>query len=98
MNVWDFEEAVWKLERIRIVIRASGFCSVQAYDFTEPDWGHQSAARFLRSRIRPRIGDKEVFIIDGRGGVYDGGNKQLDTIRHSYSHWLVDGASSGPFR
>ena len=83
MNVWEFEEAVWEVERIRIVIRAPADEVVDDYNYEHAREGNHTLAILRDARIRPRIGDREVIAIDGEGQVVNGA-KRLRNLRDSY--------------
>lgn len=86
MNVAEFEEAVWTLEGIRIAIRAPAHEELPLeHDFRNAANAQQSLTTFLRNRLYPYIGDREVIVIDGYG-TRPNGNTHLQTIRQSYDH------------
>ena len=84
MNAWDFEEAVWNLEGIRIVVRVPYAEAVKDYDYEKAAKGNQSLSAFIGLRIRPYVGDQQVMAINGSGQVVHGGT-HLETIRRSYA-------------
>lgn len=84
MLVWEFEEAVWDLERIRIVVRTGSDDETEPYTHRHPERETNSAAAFLRDRIQPCIGEREAIVIDGTGRSIYGGRTHLRTIRNSY--------------
>ena len=85
MKVWEFEEAVWKTERIRIVIRATASSEVGDYDYQKAAQGNRNITWFLNTRIRSRVvGDYEVAVIGGDGKQPYGGT-YIQTVRDSYS-------------
>lgn len=87
MNVAEFEEAVWRLEGIRIVIRALSYEELpREYDFQNAVNAQHSLTTFRRNRLyQAYIGDREVAVIDGYG-TRPNGNTPLQTIRRSYGH------------
>lgn len=52
MKVWEFEEAVWKKDTIRIVIRAAANSEVGDYDNKNAAQGNRNITWFLNTRIR----------------------------------------------
>ena len=83
MKVWEFEEAVWKQEAVRIVVRAPIGAEVEAYDFEHADRDERTVAIFLGDRVEPLIGDYEVSAIDGTGQRVHGA-RHLRNIRNTY--------------
>ena len=84
MNAWEFEEAVWNLEGIRIVVRAPYGEQVSNYDYERADRGNRTLSIFIATRIKPCVGDHDVMAINGSGQVVHGGT-HLETIRRSYT-------------
>ena len=91
MTIADFEEAVWKLERVRIVIRAGSQLRLHAYDFQAraPEVYNGTAKTIGEFIIRRLYGyryvpnETEIVVIDGRGKRVPG-NMLLSTVRASY--------------
>lgn len=81
--VWEFENAVWELEGIRLVVRADRFEEVAAYGFESAFPGERDLADLINTRIRPLLGDKDFAVIDGRGQLAQGGT-HMSSIRQSY--------------
>ena len=83
MTAYEFEEAVWELDRIRIVIRADWNDEVEDYNYDYADGERRTLTDFLRTRVRPRINGLSVGAIDGSGTWVNGG-RQLRNIRNTY--------------
>ena len=84
MNAREFEDAVWKIEGIRIVVRASGTEEIDDYDFKNAAPWNWTLTKLLNQRIDARVGeDTEVVVIRGDGEL-PRKNTTLDTIRTSY--------------
>ena len=83
MKGWEFEEAVWRIDGIRIVIRATANSEVGDYDYQIAAQGNRNITWFLSTRIRSRVGDYEVVVIGGDGKQPHGGSN-VQTIRESY--------------
>ena len=83
MRVRDFEETVWKVEGIRIVVRAAENAQVGDYDYTKAASRTFTFQELLDGRIAQLVDPKEVVAINGRGRVVVG-QTQLRTIRNSY--------------
>lgn len=83
MTVSEFEEAVWDLEKFRIVIRAGVNEEVQDYDYSNAAQSTISLTTFFRNRITPRVDGNEFDVIDGFGTLPHGGT-HLENVRNSY--------------
>ena len=83
MKVWEFEEAVWNMEEIRIVIRAEPEEEVGAYPFERRSAGNTKMSVFLQGRITENLNGKGFFVVDGHGD-WPHGNTLLRTVRGSY--------------
>ena len=84
VSVRDFEQAVYELEEVRIVVRASLRTKVAAYAYTRKAAGNTSVNDWLDSRIHPLIDGAEVSVINGNGGIPHGRTK-LENIRSGYA-------------
>ena len=83
MKVWEFENAVWERDGIRIVIRARANDEVENYSYNNAAAWNKNITWLLDTRIRPFVGEREVVVIGGDGGHPHGGNN-IQTIRDSY--------------
>lgn len=83
MKVWKFEEKVWEVEGIRIVIRAPSDEDVANYTFKNGAQEGWRVTQLIEKRIQPKIGDKEVIIIQG-DGEQPHGRVILRTVRRTY--------------
>lgn len=83
MTVWEFEEAVWALERIRIIVRAGWNEEVEDYNYERADGETRTLSIFLDTRVRPKIGERSVGALDG-SGQWVHGARQLRNIRNTY--------------
>jgi hypothetical protein len=86
MLVTDLEDAVWDVEGIRIVIRASTKSTrvMLAYNFKKAAPQTWTVSEWFENRVRPRTGSREVVVIGG-DGEQPNGNMKLRTLRSSYS-------------
>ena len=83
MRVDEFEEAVWKTDRILIRIRAPEDTQVEEYDYSnEADQG-LSVARWLRIRITGKLKSHKVSVICGDYTEAHRG-RRLRTLRDTY--------------
>ena len=77
-----FEDRVWALERIRIVIRADCAEEVGEYGFGYKATRKMTVAGFIQNRIMGSIGDFSVEAVDGSGCVPDG-TVPIGTVKDS---------------
>ena len=62
MKVEDFEQAVWEVETIRVVVRAPAGAQVAEYsnqNAADEKWGVEE---WLRKRVRPKLSGKAVAV------------------------------------
>ena len=84
MKVSEFEEKVWEVEGIRIVIRAASEENVSKYTFQKGAQEGWRITQLIEKRIQPKIGANEVIIIQGNG-EQPHGRVILRTVRKTYS-------------
>ena len=85
MRLADFEERVWEVEGIRIVVRGDEEDEVDDYDYKYAAVEKWSIAKLLKMRVKPRIGNAKVVVIKGDGEIPNG-NAILRNLRGSYTH------------
>ena len=56
MTIKEFEKAVWKLDRVRIMIRATAQEQVKNYDYVYAAVGATSLTTFIANRVTPKVG------------------------------------------
>ena len=83
MRVHEFEDAVWRIEGIRIVIRAPWNDQVGDYPAYDQVSDNTSLTQFLRDRVYGLTGDLDVAALNGYG-EWVNGRTHLGTIRASY--------------
>jgi hypothetical protein len=83
MNVSDFEEKVWAIEGIRIVVRAASSTVVNDYDFKKAADESWRVTEWLDKRVRGCINGLEVAVIQG-DGEEPHGKVILRTLRPGY--------------
>ncbi len=85
MKIKEFENKVFKIEGVRIVIRLPVLDIVENYGNKRMRDGKTTIAKFLEARVYSNLpADAEVSVVDGKG-VIPPENTKLDTIRKSYS-------------
>jgi hypothetical protein len=84
MKLADFEQRVWEVEGIRIVIRGDENDEVE--DYTRKNAANENwrTREFLEKRIEPRVGGRKVVVIKGDGEMPNG-RVLLRNLRASYS-------------
>lgn len=83
MNVWEFEQAVYELEEVRIVVRAPWKKDLGDYGYERAASGNVSVTDWFNTRIGPALDNEQVVIIDGNGAIPHGRTK-MSTLRASY--------------
>jgi hypothetical protein len=84
MKVVDFEQRVWQLEGVRIVVRADQQHDVEDYDYKNAANENLRTSEFLKNRVVGRVSGKEVTVIRGDGKIAHG-NLLLHALRKTYS-------------
>jgi hypothetical protein len=83
MRAWEFEDAVWATEGIRIVIRTASGTEVGDYDFDRAAIQTWRLSELMRNRIDPLLNGEGVVAIRGNGTRANGG-LSLRRLRDSY--------------
>lgn len=83
MKVSEFEEKVWAIEGIRIVLRVDQNTEVNNYDFKNAADESWRINELLENRIIPRIGAATVIVLQG-DGEEPHGRVILRTMRGGY--------------
>ena len=84
MKICEFEEKVWEIEGIRVVVRASADEKVSDYNFKNGSQENWRITQLIEKRIQPQIGGREVIIIQG-DGEQPHGRVSLRTVRKTYA-------------
>jgi hypothetical protein len=88
MKLIDSEQQVWKVENIRIVVRADENDEVEGYDSKNAAIENWTTRAFLENRIVPRVGGRKVVVIKGDRQKSHGGVKlhifENLTLRNSW--------------
>jgi hypothetical protein len=84
MTIQQLEKKVWQQDGIRIVVRDRSTSKVGDYTRTNKAGENSQITTFLKNRITPLVGDKQVVVLGGDGEVVHG-RTQLKTIRESYN-------------
>ena len=84
-SVSTFEDTVWRTEKLRIVVRDRRSRRIEGYAYeraANQDW---TLSKFIGKRLQPALGDREVTVVAGDGGVPNG-RALLRTVRASYGN------------
>ncbi len=79
----EFEQAVFEMDEIRLVVRAPADTDLDAYKFVRKAADSASISEWLDQRIKPLVHDHDVVVIDG-SGVSPHGRTKLNKVRASY--------------
>jgi hypothetical protein len=85
MQVWEFEQAVFEREEVRIVVRAPSDALVGDYGYKRCASGTSSIAEWLRQRVYGSTGSYDVAVIDGNGNLNPHGRTKLAKLRDTYA-------------
>ena len=67
MKVHEFEEAVWRVEGIRIVVRADPDEEVGIYHYKKAAPFNRTIQWWLSRRVNTRVSPRGAVVIDGNG-------------------------------
>lgn len=84
MTVWEFEQKVWNVDSLRIIIRAPQQAEVGEFDWVNAASGSTSISKYCALRVSSRVGDLEYFVADGTG-QFPNGNTHINKIRDTYN-------------
>jgi hypothetical protein len=83
MKVSEFEDKVWTIEKVRIVLRVDPCTEVEDYDFKNAADESWRITELLDKRINPRINNIPVVVLQG-DGEQPHGRVILRTLRGGY--------------
>lgn len=83
MTVQEFENKVWQMDRVRVIVRAPAGKQVKDYKHKNAAQGNWRITEYIDKRLKPLIDDLEVMILEGDGEQPHGGSL-LDSVRQSY--------------
>ena len=85
MIVSEFENRIFEIEEVRLIVRAPAGAEVEDYDFQRCAADGATVTEWLKQRVHPRVGEFEVTLIDGTG-VSPHGRTKMMTLRQTYEH------------
>jgi hypothetical protein len=84
MKASDFEDKVWEVEGIRIVLRCPENQEVDDYGYTNAISQTTSVTDWLKGRVLPKVQDVLVEVVAGNG-EQPHGRSLVRTVRSSYA-------------
>jgi hypothetical protein len=84
MNVWEFEQKVWDVDHLRVIVRAPTDAVVQAFDWVKKANQNLGLTEYINLRINSRIAPLAATVIAGNGQMPHG-LTHIGNIRDSYS-------------
>jgi hypothetical protein len=67
MKIHEIENKAWSMDGVRIIIRGSENEDLADYAQKNAAQANWSVTKYIDSRIKPLIGDKEVIVLLGDG-------------------------------
>lgn len=83
ISIQEFEEKVWELEGIRLIVRGQERGQVEDYEFQNAAQGGWSITKWITSRVAPRLNDYEAIVIMGNGEEPNG-RTLMRNVKASY--------------
>lgn len=83
-TIADFEDAVWEIEGIRVVVRDWSGGRIKRYEYERAARENWRVSEFVGKRIGPLADGREVVVLNG-GGLRTHGGTLLRTVRASYA-------------
>jgi hypothetical protein len=83
MRPAELEQAVFELEEVRIVVRATASADLGDYSYERKAAGSASISEWLEQRVKPCTDGFPVVVIDGSGALPHGRTK-MSRLRASY--------------
>ena len=72
ISIAAFEQKVFELEEIRVVVRGNPNDLVDDYDYGRATSSRTSITKWLDTRVKPCVGDHAIVVIDGEGTIPNG--------------------------
>ena len=84
MTVKEFENKVWRIEGVRVVVRAAASAAVQDYGYRNAADKTWNLSEWLENRVVSKLNGYDVVVI-GADGKVPHGRTLLRTIRERYA-------------
>ncbi len=85
MQAWKFEQKIFELEGVRILIRTSSEAKIPKFEYLRAAADNTRLSDWLNTRIYPLTGELEVVVVNGRGEIDPNGKTKMATLRNSYA-------------
>jgi|TARA_R100000501_G_scaffold2927_2_gene6802 hypothetical protein len=82
-TIEEFEQKIWELEGIRVIVRGAENTQVQSYNYKNAVSGGWSTTKWLSSRVLPKLDGNEVIVIQGNGEEPNG-RTLVRNVKDSY--------------
>ncbi len=82
-TVQEFEEQVWAIEGIRVVVRAPENTQIADYDYQNAATSTFSLTKWIQTRLNQHLNGYEAIVIQGNGEEPHGRNL-LKKVRATY--------------
>ena len=83
MKIHEIENKAWSMDGVRIIIRAAENEDLGDYTQRNAAQANWNVTKYIDTRIKPLIGDKEVIVLLG-DGEQPHGRTLLSSVRDSY--------------
>mgnify|MGYP003604850778 CR=1 FL=1 len=83
ISIAAFEQKVFELEEMRVVVRGNPNNLVEDYDYDRATNSRTSITKWLENRVKPCVGDHRVVVIAGEGTIPNG-LTHVSKLRKSY--------------
>jgi hypothetical protein len=83
MKIHEIENKAWSMDGVRIIIRGPENENLMDYTQKNATQANWSVTKYIETRIKPLVGDKEVTVLLGNGELPHG-NTLLSSVRNSY--------------
>jgi len=83
MQVYEFEQKVWDIDHLRLVIRAARSEVVDDFHWVNAADENQTLVGYRNTRVVPKIGNREFSFVNGQGRE-PGGGILVKNLRASY--------------
>jgi hypothetical protein len=72
MHVCEFEQKVWEIDRLRVIIRAGHSEVIEDFDWVNAAEQNHTLVAYANLRIIPKVGERQYLFINGRGSEPNG--------------------------
>lgn len=67
INVREFEDQVWEIEGVRLVVHAPNDTLVEPYTYQNATASGTNVTKWIENRVSPCINDHTVMVVQGNG-------------------------------